>query len=170
MFTFSNYNWKATLLLEGQELLTVAFCQCQHQAHLRSCTKSKNMGEQFSTCVTNINLWCVITHTLTITLFTLDYKPVSDGEGGSLSSRSSAEDMVPVEGVLGSLRLKSPVKWTHIHTHMRYFRPAEHFFHPVHWELGQPLYKQNLQTCFNQQYSFSKELLLNLNTYIKLNN
>lgn len=34
--------------------------------------------------------------------------PVSDGEGGSLSSRSSAEDMVPVDGVLGSLLLKSP--------------------------------------------------------------
>lgn len=34
--------------------------------------------------------------------------PLSEGEGGSLSSKSSAEDMVPVEGVLGNLRLKSP--------------------------------------------------------------
>lgn len=34
--------------------------------------------------------------------------PLSEGEGGSLSSRSSAEDIVPVEGVLGSLLLKSP--------------------------------------------------------------
>lgn len=34
--------------------------------------------------------------------------PLSEGDGGSLSSRSSAEDMVPVDGVLGSIRLKSP--------------------------------------------------------------
>lgn len=34
--------------------------------------------------------------------------PLSEGDGGSRSSRSSAEDMVPVEGVLGSRRLKSP--------------------------------------------------------------
>lgn len=33
---------------------------------------------------------------------------LSEGEGGSLSSRSSAEDIVPVEGVLGNLLLKSP--------------------------------------------------------------
>lgn len=33
---------------------------------------------------------------------------MSDGDGGSRSSRSSAEDMVPVEGVLGKRRLKSP--------------------------------------------------------------
>ena len=38
----------------------------------------------------------------------LSDSPLSDGEGGSLSSRSSADDMVPVEGVLGSLLLKSP--------------------------------------------------------------
>lgn len=37
--------------------------------------------------------------------------PLSEGDGGSLSSRSSAEDMVPVDGVLGSLLLKSPGKW-----------------------------------------------------------
>lgn len=36
--------------------------------------------------------------------------PLSEGDGGSLSSRSSAEDMVPVDGVLGSLLLKSPGK------------------------------------------------------------
>lgn len=36
--------------------------------------------------------------------------PLSEGDGGSLSSRSSAEDMVPVEGVLGSRRLKSPAQ------------------------------------------------------------
>lgn len=34
--------------------------------------------------------------------------PLSEGEGGSLSSRSSADDMVPVEGVLGNRLLKSP--------------------------------------------------------------
>lgn len=34
--------------------------------------------------------------------------PVSEGERGSLSSRSSADDMVPVEGVLGNRLLKSP--------------------------------------------------------------
>lgn len=34
--------------------------------------------------------------------------PLSEGDGGSLSSRSSADDMVPVEGVLGNLLLKSP--------------------------------------------------------------
>lgn len=37
--------------------------------------------------------------------------PLSEGDGGSLSSRSSAEDMVPEDGVLGSLLLKSPGKW-----------------------------------------------------------
>ena len=42
--------------------------------------------------------------------------PLSDGEGSSLSSRSSADDMVPVEGVLGSWRLKTPVK-KHINHH-----------------------------------------------------
>lgn len=30
--------------------------------------------------------------------------PASEGEGGSLSSRSSAEDMVPLDGVRGSFR------------------------------------------------------------------
>lgn len=34
--------------------------------------------------------------------------PFSKGEDGSLSSRSSADDMVPVEGVLGNRLLKSP--------------------------------------------------------------
>lgn len=34
--------------------------------------------------------------------------PQSEGDGGSLSSRSSADDIVPVEGVRGSRRLKSP--------------------------------------------------------------
>ncbi len=34
--------------------------------------------------------------------------PLSEGEEGSLSSRSSADDIVPVEGVLGNLLLKSP--------------------------------------------------------------
>ncbi len=34
--------------------------------------------------------------------------PLSEGEDGSLSSRSSADDMVPVEGVLGNFLLKSP--------------------------------------------------------------
>ena len=34
--------------------------------------------------------------------------PASEGEGGSLSSRSSAEDMVPLDGVRGSFRWKSP--------------------------------------------------------------
>lgn len=41
--------------------------------------------------------------------------PLSEGDGGSLSSRSSAEDMVPVDGVLGSLRLKSPEHIYKIH-------------------------------------------------------
>lgn len=36
------------------------------------------------------------------------YSPFSKGEDGSLSSRSSADDMVPVEGVLGNRLLKSP--------------------------------------------------------------
>lgn len=35
--------------------------------------------------------------------------PQSEGEGASLSSRSSADDMVPIDGVRGSL-LKSPTK------------------------------------------------------------
>lgn len=35
--------------------------------------------------------------------------PLSEGDGGSLSSRSSADDIVPVDGVLGSRLLKSPV-------------------------------------------------------------
>lgn len=34
--------------------------------------------------------------------------PQSEGDGGSLSSRSSADDIVPVEGVRGSRLLKSP--------------------------------------------------------------
>lgn len=34
--------------------------------------------------------------------------PFSKGEGGSLSSRSSADDMVPVDGLLGNRLLKSP--------------------------------------------------------------
>lgn len=34
--------------------------------------------------------------------------PMSEGEGGSLSSKSSAEDIVPVEGVRGKRLLKSP--------------------------------------------------------------
>lgn len=38
--------------------------------------------------------------------------PQSEGEGGSLSSRSSADDIVPVDGVRGSLLLKSPMKET----------------------------------------------------------
>lgn len=37
--------------------------------------------------------------------------PQSEGDGGSLSSRSSAEDIVPVEGVRGSRLLKSPGRW-----------------------------------------------------------
>ena len=40
--------------------------------------------------------------------------PLSKGDRGSLSSRSSAEDMVPVEGVRGSLLLKSPEQ-DHMH-------------------------------------------------------
>lgn len=93
--------------------------------------QQKQGCEQFSTCIINMNLWCVTTHlwtqTATITLFNLYNQPLSDGEGGSLSSRSSAEDIVPVEGVLGSLRLKSPLAWRHTNTHIRYFHPAEHF-------------------------------------------
>lgn len=42
--------------------------------------------------------------------------PLSEGDGGSLSSRSSAEDMVPVEGVLGRRRLKSPAQINTKHT------------------------------------------------------
>lgn len=34
--------------------------------------------------------------------------PQSEGDGGSRSSRSSADDIVPVEGVRGSRLLKSP--------------------------------------------------------------
>lgn len=36
--------------------------------------------------------------------------PDSEGEGGSLSSRSSAEDMVPLDGVRGIFLLKSPIR------------------------------------------------------------
>lgn len=38
----------------------------------------------------------------------LSDSPLSDNEGGSLSSRSSADDMVPVDGLLRNLLLKSP--------------------------------------------------------------
>lgn len=34
----------------------------------------------------------------------MDIIPASEGDGGSRSSRSSAEDMVPLDGVRGSFR------------------------------------------------------------------
>lgn len=54
--------------------------------------------------------------------------PQSEGDGGSLSSRSSADDMVPVEGVRGSRLLKSPSRREKFSGSCKYqFHPTVHF-------------------------------------------
>lgn len=53
--------------------------------------------------------------------------PQSEGDGGSLSSRSSADDIVPVEGVRGSRLLKSPRRWQKNSESLKYhFQPSAH--------------------------------------------
>lgn len=82
--------------------------------------------------------------------------PHSEGDGGSLSSRSSADDIVPVEGVRGSRLLKSPSRWE------KFSGSCKHQFHLTtnfHYRLRPTLAKQT--TMSSLRYNSPKKRLQN---------